>query len=148
MKNAITTPREFFERVVTPDVAALNSDIDDVRLAFHAAISLHQLSEWVWGAHPVPFRNAAEYLKSLYPRHLGLEMVRALAFNAKHFPPEWVPTLQTGYSLGPALSLPNAPSGESTHQQVLAKDELGESIWVVPIILDAYDFWVEELKRS
>ena len=147
MQHPIATPQDFFKRVVAPDVAALREEVGDVRLAFHAAISLHHLPDWICGAGIVQYKDPSKYLQSLYPRHPGLEIIRALALNAKHFPPDSAPKLNIGTSAGPALSLPTTPFCESTQMQVLAKSEDGESQWVFQVISDAYDFWVTEMKK-
>jgi hypothetical protein len=147
MQNPITTPRGFFDRVVVPDVAALKEDVEDVRLAFHAAISLHQLPDWICGAGLVLCRDPSKYLKSLYPRHPGLETIRALALNAKHFPPDRAARLAIGTSAGPALSLSNTPLCGPNQMQVLAKDEHGKNHWVISVISDAFDFWSEEMAQ-
>jgi hypothetical protein len=147
MQNPITTPSGFFDRVVAPDVADLKANVHDVRRAFHAAISLHQLPEWIFKANLTQYGDLSKYRESLYARRPDLKRIRDLASNAKHFPPERANKMSIGTSAGPALSLPNTTFCGPTQDQVLAKDEQGESQWVVPVILEAFDFWSKEMAQ-
>jgi hypothetical protein len=150
MQDPINTPQDFFKRVVTFDVEALNKNPEDVRLAFHAAISLHQISEWIWKAGLTPYKDLSQFRCALYQRCPSLKTVRDLASNAKHFPPDAnrAGTMNVGISEGPIISVPNTfPFGEETQVQVLARYEQGEGLWVIQVIANAYDFWVEEMKR-
>ncbi|CAE6801928.1 hypothetical protein [Paraburkholderia domus] len=147
MQNPITTPRGFFDGVVAPDVADLRENVQDVRLAFHAAISIHQLPEWIFKAGLTQHVELSQYRDSLYALRPDLKIIRDIASNAKHFPPERATPLNIGTSAGPALSFPDTPFFEPTQKQVLAKDEQGGSQWVIPVILAAFDFWSKEMTQ-
>jgi hypothetical protein len=151
MKDAITTPQQFFDRVVVPDVEAFKANPEDVRLAFHAAISLHHLREWVFKSQPDPKPDfAGQWCPDLYKRCEALKFIRDLASNAKHFPPTQANVLEVGVSANPQgwdKSIWGvAKWDEVTQDQVIAKDEGGRSAWVVPVILDAFLFWSKEPK--
>lgn len=48
MVDKIETPREFYQNVVAVDVLELRNTPDDLRLAYHACVSLLSLRDWVF----------------------------------------------------------------------------------------------------
>jgi hypothetical protein len=47
----IQTPEEFFTNVVKPDYTDFMAKIEDLRLAFHCAISLFHMADWIYETH-------------------------------------------------------------------------------------------------
>jgi len=145
MQNSIQTPREFFDQVVTPDCEELRSNPGDVRIAFHASTSLHHLREWVLKASLTEHKRLDEYSPDLYQRCPDLKVIRDLASNAKHFPPDpgKAEKMEVGVSAASAIGCV-ARLGQSKQTQVIAKKDDGSRQWMIPIILNAYSFWKKE----
>jgi len=150
MQNSIQTPREFFNQVVTPDCEELKNSPGDVRIAFHASASLHHLREWVFKAGLTGYPNLSQYSGDLYQRYPGLKVIRDIASNAKHFPPDRAEKMEVGVSA--ALTTFGSPTalwdvtrwGQSQQDQIIAKKDDGSRQWMIPIILNAYSFWKQE----
>lgn len=47
----VTDCRSFWREIVVPDYSDFNAAIDNMRRAFHCAISLFHLCDWVYHAH-------------------------------------------------------------------------------------------------
>ena len=156
MQNSIQTPREFFDQVVTPDCEELRSNPGDVRIAFHASTSLHHLREWVLKASLTEHKRLDEYSPDLYQRCPDLKVIRDLASNAKHFPPDpgKAEKMEVGVSAAPTTW--DSPTalwdvalwGQSQQNQIIAKKEDGSRQWMIPIILNAYSFWKQEFLNN
>jgi hypothetical protein len=148
MHNTITTPRQFFNRVVVPDIEALKTNPHDVRLAFHASTSIHQLREWVFKANLTTHQSLSEYSQYLYARCTFLYSVRTLASNAKHFPPGEAEILVVGTSAVSAhWDTPIVRCGESDQSmqlQVIAQKQDGSKEWMIPTIMEGFQFWQNE----
>lgn len=152
MQKSIKTPREFFDRVVTPDWEELKKNPHDVRIAFHTSMSLHHLREWVFKAGLTGHLDLSQYCVDLYHRCSALKVIRALASNAKHFPPDHgrAEKMEVGVSVAPTY--PGAPTaiwavfhwGETEQNQIIAQKDDGSKQWMIPIILNAYSFWEKE----
>ncbi len=96
----IDTYAEFWRNVVTPDFNESQAQIDDLRRAFHVAISLFHMSDWVYwdneayvksnftflDRHGVatPVSSEAEFANSLRDLHRDFELIRGIANSAKH----------------------------------------------------------------
>ncbi len=52
------TPADFWSGMVEPDFADCIANRADLRAAFHAAISLFHMHDWVWDAHEAQVRRA------------------------------------------------------------------------------------------
>ncbi len=99
--SRIQTPQEFWDGVVVPDYNDFKSSIDDLRLAFHCAISLFHMSDWIYETHKVvingtlrfndrktgkskPVNRATEYANYISDSHPDFELIRQIANTAKH----------------------------------------------------------------
>jgi hypothetical protein len=156
LQEPLTTPRGFFDRVVVPDIEDLKRNPEDVRLAFHAGTSLHQLRDWVYKAGLVPQLSFSQFCESLYGRCPALSTIRDLASNAKHYPPdpEWAEKMDVGVSAAPTFWGSEtalwdvAHWNQTTQMQVIARTEDGQSAWMVPVLLTGYHFWEKEFETN
>jgi len=156
MQNSIKTPREFFDRVVTPDWEELKKNPHDVRIAFHASISLHQLRDWVFKAYLKGHLNFPQYCEDLCHRCSDLKVIGDLASNAKHFPPnpKRAEKMEVGVSAAPTnWGDPTAIWGvahweKTERNQVIAQKDDGSKQWMIPIIWNAYSFWEKEFLNN
>ena len=80
----ITTPRDFFNKVVLPQYSDYRANIASQRHALLSAIVTYHMYEWV---HERKFTK--EHFESTYPEHLHLidnfETARKIANGTKHF---------------------------------------------------------------
>ncbi len=99
MKN-IDTYTKFKEAVVEPDFHAFMSDWGNLRKAWHCAVSLFHLSDWVYEAHKQtidakyqyqdrkgqtqPVSNEKEFANALGQQHPAFQLIRGVANAAKH----------------------------------------------------------------
>ena len=60
MQSPVHTARDFFDVVIVPDVEDAQANPHNVRLLFHALISLHQMNDWYF--------NASRYTEVIHPR--------------------------------------------------------------------------------
>jgi hypothetical protein len=99
--SSIQTPQEFWENVVVHDYNDFMSRIDDLRLAFHCAISLFHMSDWIFQTHQTnilanirfkdrksgqskPVTRASEFANFVSDAHPDFELIRQIANTAKH----------------------------------------------------------------
>ena len=157
MQNTLTTPREFLDRIVVPDIEALMQAPHDVRLAFHASASIHHLREWVFKAGLTTYRGLSDYCENdLYIRCPDLKLIRDLASNAKHFPPDAgrAEKLVVGASAAstcwdsPTTMWDIAEWDKSEQMQVIAAKEDGSKEWMVPILMKGFHFWKNEFDTN
>lgn len=95
----ITTYLEFKTEIVDKDFEEFVKNDGDVRAAFHCAISLFHLHDWVYRAHkahidatytflkngkPERVSKASEFANALSDRHADFELIRGVANSAKH----------------------------------------------------------------
>lgn len=96
----IKTPKEFWEGIVEPDYNAFMAKTDDLRLAFHCAIALFHMSDWVYVTHKKSIEatftfvdgkkgtrrvsRATHFANSLGQAHPNFELARQIANTAKH----------------------------------------------------------------
>lgn len=96
----IDTYADFWREIVTEDHTAFKAQIDDIRLAFHLAISLFHMADWIYinnkayidlnftfrdrngAAQPVSDQKSfANALRDMNP---NFELIRGIANAAKH----------------------------------------------------------------
>jgi hypothetical protein len=96
----IETALEYWERIAKPDYKEFQEDISDLRRAFHCAVSLFHLSDWLYVEHksqidPVFFikdgkgnirqvRDEKEFAAAIVDLHPDFGLIRGIAFAAKH----------------------------------------------------------------
>ena len=149
MKNPITTPRAFFDHVVTPSVEAARRNLGDVGLAFQASTNLHSLKERVFKAGLVPGVAKSQFYADVNARCPAMRSMRTLAGNAKHWPPTDIEKLDVGVTAMPTgtpAGLEDAASSMQMH--VIARAEDGQKILPVPAILEAFDWWKREFETN
>jgi hypothetical protein len=92
--------RAFWREIVVPDYEDFNAGIDDIRRAFHCAISLFHLGDWVYHAHKAsidatftyrdrkgvvrPVTDEKTFANSLGELHPDFDLIRGIANSAKH----------------------------------------------------------------
>ena len=149
MQKPLTTPRAFFQSVVVPDVDAVKRNPEDVRLALHAATSLHQLRDWVYKAGLVPAVSWQEYCENLYRRCSALRSIRDVASNAKHYPadPSKAARLDIGVTAMPVSTVSEDPdTAQAMQVHVIAKNDSGLKAMVVPAVVEGFEFWKKEFE--
>lgn len=89
---SITSARGFFDRVVKPDYEEFTSKPTDLRKAFHIAVSLYHVREWIFSQYrgvPAKVFNCSN--SNSFFSHLAgnvcsdLNLVRDIANSQKHF---------------------------------------------------------------
>ncbi|MBV9460171.1 MAG: hypothetical protein JO141_22025 [Bradyrhizobium sp.] len=88
------TPADFWSGMVEPDFEDLLSNPADLRAAFHAAISLFHMHDWVWKSDEARVRaifnvrkakaEAADFADALESQYPDFGRVRGVANAAKH----------------------------------------------------------------
>lgn len=94
------TPGDFWSGMVEPDLADYQAHIDDLRAAFHVAISLFHMHDWVWITHEVSLRrtftstdargntsavhDGKSFANSLEQQNPDFGRIRSIANAAKH----------------------------------------------------------------
>lgn len=92
---AIKTARDFMERIVVPDIEESLEHKADLRLAYHACISLFSLRDWIFderrntdwtynGIGREPFKQISELQNSLRDIEPSFDCVSDIANAAKH----------------------------------------------------------------
>lgn len=111
----IQTPQEFWTNVVCPDYTDFMAKINDLRLAFHCAISLFHMADWIYETHktaidstfmfkdrrtgaPTPVSRVSEFANAISDTYPDFELIRQIANTAKHL------------KLSSTSPHPNAPS--------------------------------------
>ncbi len=94
-----TTYTDFWRGVVEPDYNQFINKIDDLRFAFHAAISLFHTADWVYvdnetyiranytfmgNNKPKPVASEKDFANALRDLHPDFELIRQIANAAKH----------------------------------------------------------------
>jgi hypothetical protein len=95
----VSTYKEYKLEIVDKDHADFLADDGDIRKAFHSAISLFHLHDWVYAAHdsyinanftfllksaPTPVSNAKQFADSLSDASPDFALIRGVANSAKH----------------------------------------------------------------
>jgi hypothetical protein len=91
----ITDCRSFWRDIIVPDYNDFTAKIDDLRRAFHCAISLFHLSDWVYAAHKPyidahfshrdkngvarPVSDAKTFANALGELHPDFDLIRGIA---------------------------------------------------------------------
>jgi hypothetical protein len=97
---SVTDCRSFWREIVVPDYNDFGAAIDDLRRAFHCAISLFHLSDWVYVAHKAyinanftyrdkngvvqPVTDEKTFANALGQLHPDFDLVHGIANSAKH----------------------------------------------------------------
>jgi hypothetical protein len=145
MRDQITTPREFFERIVVPDIEEMQADPSDIRRAVHATFSVNALGDWCVRA---PRASYASF------RHLCaecpvLEEIRELAHNTKHYPPnaERNTKLRFSHTAEAVAACADLQAGWGHYSdRVVAKPEEGAVVDVYELVMQAFEFWRKRLR--
>jgi hypothetical protein len=96
----VTTYSEYRAEIVEPDFNDFIKDDGDLRAAFHCAISLFHLHDWVYQTHKLyidanfafknklglatPVSNHAGFADALADQYPDFELIRGVANSAKH----------------------------------------------------------------
>lgn len=135
MPDKIETPREFLDHIALLDVAQFESNSADLRLAFHACISLFSLRDWVFltynstpwvssGLRQTQFNSKSDLQRSLNSIEREFTVVTDIANATKHMKLEprksqtnlWGSAnvaiqSTTGNVAGTPVGMPSAPGG-------------------------------------
>jgi hypothetical protein len=100
MVEKLTKYTEYWQGIVVPDYEAFGAKNDDLRLAFHAAIALFHMSDWVYLGHEadirssfqftdktgavLPVRDVKQFANALRDQCPHFELIRGIANSAKH----------------------------------------------------------------
>lgn len=95
MVDKIETPREFYANVVAVDILEFGNKPDDLRLAYHACVSLLSLRDWVFsksvgtswqwmGTAQRPFTSKGEFQAHLEIIHNEFRIITDVANASKH----------------------------------------------------------------
>lgn len=153
---SITTPRQFFEQVVSHDVLDYAKDQSDLRKAFHACLSLDHLADWIANARN---ENRGSFLDKIYPQCPEIKAIRDISVNAKHFPPEpkRAPTIKT-QEIKQSISIDeiDVPLDDmiGTLDDYGATPQIGIDVgdgknqWLILLINKAYAFWKKEYEAK
>ena len=89
----------FWSDMVVPDFKEFMQEQHDLRRAFHSALSLFHMSDWVYGAEkatsahfsfidkngrPQPVRDSKQFANALADLEPDFELIRQIANSAKH----------------------------------------------------------------
>ena len=100
----IATPQDFWDYVVVPDYDDSVTNVDDLRKAFHCAISLFHMADWIYITHqttihatfyfnsrkllgsnvPMLVTRVSEFADSISDAHPNFELIRRIANSVKH----------------------------------------------------------------
>jgi hypothetical protein len=82
----VSTAREFFDEIVTPDFHDFLADTASLRKAFHCALSLYHLHEWVFADHGSQLGDASarDFDRRLCSQSTDFQLIRDIANAAKH----------------------------------------------------------------
>jgi len=100
LPQRIATYQDFKKQIVEVDFAEFMSNRGDLRKAWHCAISLFHLHDWVYKAHKAaidanytfvdddgvtrPVSRASHFANALGQLHPDFQLIRGVANNAKH----------------------------------------------------------------
>jgi len=122
-------PGDFWCGMVEPDFAECTSNKADLRAAFHAAISLFHMHDWVWKTHEQSLRasftytvgakktvavhDAASFATSLEQQHPDFGRIRSIANAAKHLELKDIRPVQNAasHAANTAVHVPGAGQG-------------------------------------
>ena len=96
----VTDCLSFCREIVVPDYDDFNAAIDNIRRAFHCAISVFHLCDWVYRAHQpyidanfsyrdrngvvLPVTDEKTFANALSDLHPDFDLIRDIANSAKH----------------------------------------------------------------
>jgi len=141
--QTLTTPLQFFNEVVAPDVAAFEKDPHSVRLAIHAVASLHHLRDWVFKAQPDIDKEERKRQREELLQCDAIKEIRELASNAKHFPPDQA-ELRRFFFSAPAAPSPLRP----TWPEIFAETVDGADISLRLVVREAFEFWQGKVNKG
>ena len=95
------SPKDFWTSIAVPDYDDFTANTDSLRHAFHCAISLFHMADWVYDAHKETISskfkikdhnsgeskavcNEKEFANALRDGHPDFELIRRIANTAKH----------------------------------------------------------------
>ena len=80
------TPREFLDTVVSPNMAVLDQEFGDLRLALNAALSVDALAGHIFYAasNSIHAKNDSDYREQIAIQHSDFRIMRDLANAIKH----------------------------------------------------------------
>ena len=101
MIQRIGTQQEYWDQVVVPDYSDFIAKIDDLRMAFHCAISLFHMHDWIYITHKLvidqsfqfknrktgaltPVSDEIQFANAIEDVHPDFVLVREIANTAKH----------------------------------------------------------------
>jgi len=101
MIQRIGIPQEYWDQVVVPDYSDFTTKIDDLRVAFHCAISLFHMHDWIYMTHKsvidqsfqfknrktsalTPVSDERQFADAIEDGHPDFELIREIANTAKH----------------------------------------------------------------
>ena len=82
----LATARDFLNEVVVKDVEDFSAESESLRKAFHCALSLYHLHEWVFASHSseLTHKSVRDFDKSLCASSVDFQLIRDIANAAKH----------------------------------------------------------------
>jgi hypothetical protein len=99
-RTTIQTPQDYWDHILVLDYNDCMASADDLRLAFHCAVSLFHMTDWVYITHKSkidasfrfkdkagttrPVSNEKEFANALRDIHADFELIRQIANTAKH----------------------------------------------------------------
>jgi hypothetical protein len=122
------TPADFWSGMVEPDFADCQANKADLRAAFHAAISLFHMHDWIWKMHgdavkalftyrdrdrrTNPVRGARSFANALEQQCPDFGRIRGIANAAKHLTTEIRPVDNAArHAADTAIHVPGAGRG-------------------------------------
>lgn len=75
---------DFLNRMVKPDFERFTRDPVNTHSAYHLAVSLWSLKDWVWKEHGKHWKSKQAYEDELHKRCASLRFIRDVANSVKH----------------------------------------------------------------
>lgn len=153
MQQPLTSARQFFEHIVTPDYKDYYEHQNDIRRAVHICMSIDHLADWVAKSKNM---ERGALLECLYLKCPDLEVVRDLSCNVKHFQPTRAPVIMVAATAA-AMTLDDMESSiddigdwdnHGSSPQIIAEYEDSHKIWLLNVIANGFAFWKKEYEKN
>lgn len=90
MTESISTPVQYWINMVGMDLVDFSNNEDDLRRAFHCAISLYHMHDWIFVAHKqqvmalFDVTDERQFSEKLRKQHKSFELIARIANSGKH----------------------------------------------------------------